>query len=195
MRKILVVALALFIFAGSCTKDDPFKNKIVIALNREKAPITVKNFLSYCENGFYNGTIFHRVIADFMIQGGGLTADMKKKETRDPIKNEADNGLKNNRGTIAMARIPDPHSATAQFFINVKNNDKLNFTEKTPKGWGYCVFGKIVDGMDIVDSIRYTNVTERNNRANVPVSPISIIATKVDGDKVTFGIQFSSKDK
>jgi cyclophilin family peptidyl-prolyl cis-trans isomerase len=127
---------------------------IVIELNAEKAPETVANFLDYVNEGFYDGTIFHRVISSFMIQGGGFTQDFKQKKTRDPVKNEADNGLKNMRGTIAMARTSDPHSATAQFFINVVNNSFLDHTATTPSGWGYAVFGKVIKGMDVVDKIR-----------------------------------------
>jgi peptidyl-prolyl cis-trans isomerase B (cyclophilin B) len=127
---------------------------IVLELNRAKAPRTVENFLAYVNDGFYNGTIFHRVIDGFMIQGGGFTQDLKQKSTKPPIPNEADNGLKNDRGTIAMARTNNPDSATAQFFINVVNNDFLNFRDKTIRGWGYTVFGKVVQGMDVVDKIR-----------------------------------------
>lgn len=127
---------------------------IVVEVYPDKAPKTVANFLKYVDNGFYNGTIFHRVIANFMIQGGGFTEGFTKKTTAAPVMNEANNGLKNDRGTIAMARTFDPHSATAQFFINVKNNDFLDHTSQTPKGWGYCVFGKVVDGMTVVDKIR-----------------------------------------
>ncbi|HMW50132.1 MAG TPA: peptidylprolyl isomerase, partial [Cellvibrionaceae bacterium] len=123
---------------------------ITIELNPEKAPKTCANFKQYAEDGFYDGTIFHRVINNFMIQGGGLTADMKQKSTRAPIENEADNGLPNDTGTIAMARTSDPHSATAQFFINVKDNDFLNHSAKNSQGWGYCVFGKVTEGMDVV---------------------------------------------
>ncbi len=127
---------------------------IVLELNPGKAPKTVESFLGYVKKGHYDGTIFHRVIQDFMIQGGGFDTAGKKKPTGAPIKNEADNGLKNDRGTVAMARTPDPHSAAAQFFINVKDNDGLNHTAKTEDGWGYCVFGKVVKGMDVVDKIR-----------------------------------------
>ncbi len=127
---------------------------IVLELNATKAPKSVENFLTYVNDGFYDGTIFHRVIANFMIQGGGFTPDFKKKKVRAAIKNEADNGLSNNRGSIAMARTNDPHSATAQFFINVVDNRFLNHTSKTSRGWGYTVFGKVVEGMDIVDKIR-----------------------------------------
>ncbi len=127
---------------------------IVLELNPDKAPKTVENFLKYVDSGFYNGTIFHRVINDFMIQGGGFTDQYVSKPTQLPIMNEAENGLKNLRGTIAMARTFDPHSATAQFFINVKDNDFLDHTDNTPRGWGYCVFGKVVQGMDVVDTIK-----------------------------------------
>ncbi|HEB67645.1 MAG TPA: peptidyl-prolyl cis-trans isomerase [Gammaproteobacteria bacterium] len=135
-------------------KIDTNLGSFVVELYPEKAPKTVENFLQYVRDGFYNGTIFHRVIDGFMIQGGGFTADFERKETRAPIINEADNGLKNTRGTIAMARTMDPHSATAQFFINVKDNPFLDHTAKTPRGWGYAVFGKVVEGMDVVDRIR-----------------------------------------
>jgi len=126
---------------------------IRIAMNPEKAPISVKNFLGYVRSGFYDGTIFHRVIPTFMIQGGGFTPDMKEKKTGPPIKNEAANRLRNSRGTIAMARTNDPHSATAQFFINLKDNGFLNHTGKNPQGWGYTVFGRVIEGMDTVDRI------------------------------------------
>jgi len=129
---------------------------IDIELYPEKAPITVANFLTYVNEGYFDGTIFHRVIVNFMIQGGGFTEDFQKKETHDPIQNEADNGLKNMRGTIAMARTNDPHSATAQFFINHKDNAFLNFTAKNASGWGYAVFGQVIAGMDVVDAIATT---------------------------------------
>jgi len=126
---------------------------IVVELNHTKAPKTVDNFLRYVREGHYDGTIFHRVIPNFMIQGGGFTEDYKQKSSHDPIQNEADNGLANDRGTIAMARTNDPQSATAQFFINVADNEFLNYSSSTPQGWGYAVFGKVVDGMDVVDKI------------------------------------------
>lgn len=129
---------------------------IVLELNREKAPVSVENFLSYVKDGHYDGTIFHRVISNFMIQGGGFTQDYRQKATKAPIKNEADNGLKNERGTVAMARTSDPQSATAQFFVNVVNNDFLNYTAANSRGWGYAVFGKVTEGMDVVDKIRNT---------------------------------------
>ncbi|HGX92674.1 MAG TPA: peptidyl-prolyl cis-trans isomerase [Candidatus Tenderia sp.] len=127
---------------------------ILLELDAKAAPATVENFIQYVESGFYNGTIFHRVISDFMIQGGGFTESFNKKQPRAAIKNEADNGLKNNRGTIAMARTSAPHSATAQFFINTVDNDFLNFSSPSMRGWGYAVFGKVVKGMDVVDKIR-----------------------------------------
>ncbi|QFY41850.1 peptidyl-prolyl cis-trans isomerase [Candidatus Methylospira mobilis] len=126
---------------------------IILQLDKEKAPVSVGNFLVYVKEGQYNNTIFHRVISGFMAQGGGFDTDFKQKPTHDPIKNEANNGLSNERGTIAMARTSNPESATAQFFINYKNNDFLNFKSETPQGWGYAVFGKVVDGMDVVDAM------------------------------------------
>ena len=129
---------------------------MIVELNQDKAPKTVDNFLRYVREGHYDGTIFHRVIPNFMIQGGGFTADFKQKAVHDPIQNEANNGLSNDRGTIAMARTGDPNSATAQFFINVVDNDFLNHTSPTPRGWGYAVFGKVVEGMDVADKIAHT---------------------------------------
>ncbi|EOD77390.1 peptidylprolyl isomerase [Grimontia sp. AD028] len=127
---------------------------IKIQLNSEKAPVTAENFLQYCRDGFYNGTLFHRVIDGFMIQGGGMASGMQEKETNAPIKNEANNGLSNKVGTIAMARTMEPHSASSQFFINVNNNTFLDFKSETPDGWGYCVFGEVVEGMDVVNKIK-----------------------------------------
>ena len=155
------------------------KGKFVIELFPEKAPDTVKNFLNYVDAKFYDGTIFHRVIPKFMIQGGGFTADMKRKPAGAPIKNEADNGLKNDRGTIAMARTNDPHSATAQFFINTVNNDFLNHKSKTQQGWGYVVFGKIVAGMDVVDAISSAKTVMRGMYRDVPAENIEIRSTVV----------------
>ncbi len=148
---------------------------IVIELNPEKAPKTVENFLAYVKAGFFNGTIFHRVIDNFMIQGGGYTKDYHKKKTRRPIRNEANNGLKNIRGTIAMARTSNPHSATAQFFINVADNYFLNHRNRTRRGWGYTVFGKVIAGMDVVDKIRKVP-TGRGGpfRSDVPQTPVII---------------------
>jgi len=147
---------------------------IRIELDAEKAPKTVENFLAYVQDGFYDGTIFHRVINNFMIQGGGFDANMKEKNTRDPIQNEADNGLKNARYTLAMARTNDPHSATAQFFINVSDNAFLNFTAPNANGWGYAVFGKVVEGMDVVDSIKGVKTGRSGFHQDVPVDAIVI---------------------
>ena len=141
---------------------------ILVELYPDKAPETVANFLKYVDNGFYNNTIFHRVIPGFMIQGGGLTARMQQKDTEAPIKNEADNGLKNDRGTIAMARTMDPHSATAQFFINLVDNDFLNFQAPSGNGWGDCVFGKVTEGMDVVDKIAKVKTTTVGMYQDVP---------------------------
>jgi peptidyl-prolyl cis-trans isomerase B (cyclophilin B) len=147
---------------------------ITIELDAEKAPVTVKNFLDYVEKGFYDGVIFHRVINGFMIQGGGFDVNMKQKATDAPIKNEANNGLGNDKYTIAMARTSIPDSATAQFFINVADNDFLNHTSPTPSGWGYCVFGKVVSGMDVVDKIKAVKTTSRAGHQDVPVEPVVI---------------------
>lgn len=148
---------------------------IVVKLDREHAPKTVDNFLRYVQEGFYDNTIFHRIINGFMIQGGGFTPDFVKKETREPVKNEADNGLKNKPGTIAMARTGDPHSATAQFFINIADNKSLNHTRPTRNGWGYTVFGKVVDGADVVDKIRKTRTGSGGPfPTDVPVDQIVI---------------------
>lgn len=152
---------------------------IVIELNQEKAPNTVVNFLEYVKSGHYDGTIFHRVIDGFMIQGGGMDANMKEKSTNAPIQNEADNGLKNEVGTIAMARTSDPHSATAQFFINVKDNSFLNFSGKNPQGWGYAVFGKVIEGMDIVNKIKGVPTGKYGFHADVPTTPVVITHAKV----------------
>jgi cyclophilin family peptidyl-prolyl cis-trans isomerase len=147
---------------------------ITLELYPDKAPDTVANFLGYVKAGFYNDTIFHRVIPGFMIQGGGLDAQMNKKPTRGPIKNEADNGLTNDAYTVAMARTGDPNSATAQFFISVANNTFLNHTAKTPQGWGYAVFGKVVKGKDVVDKIKAVATTTKGDYENVPQEPVII---------------------
>lgn len=144
---------------------------IIVKLNPQKAPITVKNFLQYVDSGFYTKTVFHRVIPGFMIQGGGFYKSMDKLPTRAPIRNEATNGLHNNRGTIAMARTNDPHSASSQFFINVANN---NFLDYSAKSMGYAVFGKVVEGMDVVEKIENVPTTRRNMHANIPVDPVVI---------------------
>ncbi len=149
---------------------------IKLELNQEAAPITVENFLSYVRNSFYDGTIFHRVIDGFMIQGGGFNAEMEQKETEEPIENEADNGLSNSWGTIAMARTNDPHSATSQFFININDNNFLNHTEKSSNGWGYAVFGKLVEGKEVIDKIREATTTRKNGHDDVPEETILIEA-------------------
>jgi len=151
------------------------KGSIEIELDAAKAPATVENFIGYVNAGFYDGTIFHRVIDGFMIQGGGMETGMKeKRDTRAPVKNEADNGLKNERGTIAMARTNDPHSATAQFFINVVDNGFLNYRAATPDGWGYCVFGRVTNGMDVVDAIKGVATTNKGFHQDVPVDDVII---------------------
>jgi cyclophilin family peptidyl-prolyl cis-trans isomerase len=145
---------------------------IHLELYPDQAPATVENFLEYAQSGFYDGTIFHRVISHFMIQGGGFTPDMQKKGTREPIPNESNNGLSNRRGTIAMARLPQPHSATAQFFINVQNNMNLDY--KGGNQWGYAVFGKVTEGLDVVDDIRYVQTASKPPFSDVPVEPVII---------------------
>ena len=147
---------------------------IVIELNEEKAPKTVENFLNYVKSGHYDGTIFHRIIDGFMIQGGGMDAEMNEKATNAPVENEADNGLKNDKGTIAMARTQDPHSATSQFFINVKDNDFLNHSGKNMQGWGYTVFGKVTSGMDVVKKIEGVPTGRYGMHADVPKQPVII---------------------
>ena len=147
---------------------------IVIELNEEKAPKTVENFLNYVKSGQYDGTIFHRIIDGFMIQGGGMDAEMNEKPTNAPIENEADNGLKNDKGTIAMARTQDPHSATSQFFINVKDNDFLNHTGKNMQGWGYTVFGKVTSGLDVIEKMKGVPTGRFGMHADVPKEPVVI---------------------
>ena len=155
---------------------------MTLELDADIAPKTVENFLSYVSNGFYDGTIFHRVINNFMVQGGGFTADMEQKATQAPIDNEANNGLKNARGTIAMARTQDPHSATAQFFINVQDNNFLNHTGENMQGWGYTVFGKVTDGEDVLDKIRCVQTGSQGGHQDVPVEPIIIESVAVIAD-------------
>ena len=149
--------------------------EITLELNAEKAPITVANFLQYVESGFYDGVIFHRVIDGFMVQGGGFDANMKQKPTKDEIKNEADNGLANDKYTVAMARTSVPDSASSQFFINVGDNAFLNHTAKNASGWGYCVFGKVIAGMDVVDKIRMVKTISKAGHQDVPAEPVIII--------------------
>lgn len=152
---------------------------IVIKTFDDKAPATVANFLEYCCEGFYDNTIFHRVINSFMIQGGGFEPGMKQKETKAPIKNEANNGLKNTRGTLAMARTNDPHSATAQFFINVVDNDFLNFRSERPDGWGYAVFAEVVEGLDVVDKIKAVSTGRSGMHQDVPREDVIIKSVTV----------------
>jgi peptidyl-prolyl cis-trans isomerase A (cyclophilin A) len=190
LKRILTVcALSLFMFSvvQAAAVDHPVKNPVVlmetsmgnvkIQLDPQKAPVSVRNFLDYVKSGFYNSSIFHRVIPGFMIQGGGFTAELQQKPTKGPIKNEADNGLKNDRGTIAMARTNNPDSATAQFFINVVNNDMLN--RPSPDGYGYAVFGKVVGGMDVVDKIAKVQTGMRMGMGDVPETPVVIKLMKV----------------
>ena len=182
MISILIV-IGVSLAAGAADKPgdnpkvvlDTSKGKIVLELYLQKAPETVVNFLGYVDAKFYDGTIFHRVIPNFMIQGGGFTADMQRKPGKGPIKNEADKGLQNNRGTIAMARTGDPHSATAQFFINSINNDFLNHKNKTQQGWGYAAFGRVIEGMDVVDAISAVKTTKRGGFRDVPAEPVVIV--------------------
>jgi len=152
---------------------------IGLELDTGRAPETVKNFLDYVESGFYSNTVFHRVIDGFMIQGGGFEPGMRQKPIRSSIKNEADNGLKNERYTVAMARTSEPHSASSQFFINVKDNDFLDHTAQNAQGWGYCVFGKVVEGQDVVDKIRQVKTGKRGSHGDVPVEDVVIEKAEV----------------
>ena len=185
MLRILFAALALSASlaagaAGPLVEMKTSLGAIVIELDAEKAPATVENFLQYVKDGHYDGTVFHRVIPGFMVQGGGFDRDFKQKPTRKPIKNEAGNGLKNDVGTVAMARTGDPHSATAQFFINVADNVPLNFRFPTPEGFGYTVFGKVVKGMDVVQRIvKVETGPGPAPHQNVPVKPVVIESAKV----------------
>lgn len=154
--------------------------KIKIRLFDDKAPETVKNFLSYVEQGFYDNTIFHRVIDGFMVQGGGFEPGMQQKETAEPIKNEANHGLSNKRGTLAMARTNDPHSASSQFFINVKDNDFLDFQSESMQGWGYCVFAEVVEGMDVVDEIKNVRTGSSGMHQDVPVEDVVLQQATID---------------
>jgi peptidyl-prolyl cis-trans isomerase B (cyclophilin B) len=158
------------------------KGKIVLTLNADKAPNSVANFLDYVKSGHFDGTIFHRVINGFMIQGGGFDEDMNQKPTKDPIDNEAANGLKNRAYTIAMARTNDPHSATAQFFINVSDNDFLDFKSPSGSGWGYAVFGEVTEGKDVVDAIKSVKTSNKGFHQDVPVEPVVIEKAVVVGE-------------
>jgi peptidyl-prolyl cis-trans isomerase A (cyclophilin A) len=182
----IIIGLCL---AGGAYAQDAGKNPVIvietsmgtvkIELFAREAPLSVKNFLDYASSGFYDGTVFHRVIPNFMIQGGGITADMNEKPTKAPIKNEAGNGLKNDRGTLAMARTNIVDSATAQFFINVIDNGFLNHQDETMQGFGYAVFGKVIDGMAVVDKIAATRTGMKNGFSDVPVTPVVIKSIKV----------------
>ncbi len=189
MKAVIIAILIVFgVVLAAGAADQPVgnpkvvletsKGQIVIELYLQKAPETVVNFLDYVDAKFYDGTIFHRVIPNFMIQGGGFTSDMKRKPGKGPIKNEADRGLKNDRGTIAMARTGDPHSATAQFFINTANNDFLDHKNKTQQGWGYAAFGKVIEGMKVVDAISAVKTTKRGGYRDAPVEPIVITTAR-----------------
>jgi len=187
--KTLLLLLCWVIFSTGTVSAETSKPKvhmqtslglIVIALDAKAAPKSVANFLQYAKSDFFNQTIFHRVIKGFMIQGGGLTPDMQKKKTSAPIVIEADNGLKNVRGSIAMARTMNPNSATSQFFINTANNKNLDYTSKTTQGWGYCVFGHVVEGMETVDKIENVGTTTRAGRGDVPADPVIIVSVTVD---------------
>lgn len=192
MRLLLITIFVLLTFVSIAHAEDK-KNMpvnqtvkiqtslgdIVVEIDAEKAPISAQNFLDYVNSGFYDGTIFHRVIPDFMAQGGGFDKDFKQKSVKASIKNEADNGLKNTRGTLAMARTPDPDSATAQFFINLKNNAFLDFKSKTSQGWGYAVFGRVIDGMDVVDKIAEQPTGSNGQHQDVPKTSIFITKATV----------------
>ncbi|PLX74038.1 MAG: peptidylprolyl isomerase A [Desulfuromonas sp.] len=181
---ILTILLATLLFAGSAfaavqVKMETSAGTITLELDDKKAPLTVANFLKYVDEGFYSGTIFHRVIKDFMIQGGGFDTDLKRKPTAPPVKNEADNGLKNKRGTIAMARTQIVDSATSQFFINHKDNAFLDFKDKSTRGYGYAVFGKVVSGMEVVDKIANAPVKKGVGPfANLPATMVEIVSVK-----------------
>ena len=204
MNRFLIGFLALFVLMSGCNADstqpaektaesstetqppgdkksmtnvkmDTSKGVIMLELDAEKAPLTVANIEAYIKDGFYDGVIFHRVIPNFMVQGGGMNPDMSEKADKRPsVKNEANNGLKNDRGTLAMARTNDPHSASSQFFINLKDNDFLNFTSESPAGWGYAVFGKVTGGMDVVDAIAAVQTGQKGYHGDVPTETITI---------------------
>jgi len=169
------------VFAAPTVEMTTSLGKVVVELNADKAPKSVANFLQYARDGFYNGTLFHRVIPGFMIQGGGFDARMEQKTTREPVENEARNGLKNARGTLAMARRGDPHSATAQFFINHNNNGFLDYPSQD--GWGYTVFGKVIQGMEIVDKIAQVPTSHSGMHQNVPRTPVVIESVKIISEK------------
>ena len=153
-------------------KIETSMGEIILELDAKNAPLSTENFISYVKDGFYDGTIFHRVIPGFMVQGGGMNPDMSEKKTKATIKNEANNGLKNDRGTLAMARTTEPHSASSQFFVNVKDNEFLNFKSEDMQGWGYAVFGKVIEGMDVVDKIVAVDAGDKGFHQNVPTTPV-----------------------
>ena len=205
MKKSDVLAAALFLTASltaysaepvsrPSVKLETTKGEIVIELNSPAAPQTTANYIQYVRDGFYDGTIFHRVIKKFMIQGGGFTKDMEQKPTRGTIINEADNGLQNTEGTVAMARKPDPNSASAQFFINVKDNTALNFRSKDPQGWGYCVFGRVVSGMSVVKEIENTPTGYKDGAQDVPVTPVIITKALIVGESKVEKISRKASD-
>lgn len=175
----LIILLPGLLLANPLVRMETSAGPITVELYEDKAPVTVSNFLKYVDGGFYDGTLFHRVIQGFMIQGGGFDKDGQRKATQSPIQNEADNGLSNRRGTLAMARTGDPHSATAQFFINLVDNRNLDFTGKNQRGWGYAVFGKVTDGMNVVDSIARERTTSQRLSGmmarDVPANPVLIL--------------------
>jgi len=174
---LLIIGLPLAVFAANPkVVFETTKGKIVVEVFADKAPITAKNFLTYVDEKFYDNTIFHRVIPNFVVQGGGMLKDMTEKPTHDPIKNEADNGMPNGRGTLAMARTGEPHSATSQFYINLVDNTGLNHKAKTDgRAWGYCVFGKVVEGMDVVDAIAKVPTGNSGPHQNVPKEPVTLL--------------------
>ena len=190
MRWLFILLISIVVFGAQAESPEPGTAKTEVVLETSKgditfelfvneAPISTANFLEYVQSGFYEGTVFHRVIADFMIQGGGLTPDMQRKETRASITNEADNGLTNELGTVALARTRDPHSATSQFFVNLKNNGFLNHRSKTSAGWGYTVFARVKTGMEVVDEIGLTPTGSGTGVPDVPLEPIMINSVRV----------------
>lgn len=195
MKKgLMIMFLMTAILAGAAAADaanpkvlfDTAFGKFTVELYPEKAPKTVENFTKYVNDSFFDGLIYHRVIGNFMVQGGGFTPDMTQKTpTHGQIQNEADNGLKNKRGTLAMARTSDPHSASSQFFINVVDNEFLNHSGKTPQGWGYCVFGAVTEGMDVVDKIKAVKTGHKNGHGDVPLEPVVMKSVKMIEDKAT----------
>lgn len=183
MKGLLFLIFGMMVMVGMVKADggdsprvviETNKGKFVIALDAENAPISTENFLGYVESGYYEGTVFHRVIDGFMVQGGGFTQDMAQKDTKGTIQNEADNGVKNKRGTVAMARRPDPHSATAQFFVNTVDNAFLDHRSKDAQGWGYAVFGHVVEGMDVVDAVEKVETGRHGSMGDVPTEPVVI---------------------